>query len=175
MRGTPLAPLIVAVALVAGCTGATAVPPPTARPTVPLDRTAGVTPTPRITAKIGGCTSPAYTSRQLLDRYFSLTATGDTAAVIDCFAKRYRDQGDIQFSAERWASAGRLASLSIRYVDNVKGCDRYAAQFQFVVPDPGRPEGFYVFYSVGPEAGTMRIFDGATGLPTAENTLVSCA
>ncbi len=96
------------------------------------------------------------------------------AAVLDCFAAVYRANGDMEASAGRWANAGPLSSLSIRYVDTVNGCDRFAARYQFVTPDPFWPNGFSIFYSVGPESGVMRIFDGGTGLASPELTRVAC-
>jgi len=110
----------------------------------------------------------------MLDRYFALTTSGDVAAILDCFAMVYRDKGDMEFSATRWANAGPLRKLSIDFVDHVKGCDRFDARYEFVNPDPNFPAGARIFYSVGPEAGVMRIFDGGTGLAAAEYTLVSC-
>ncbi len=132
------------------------------------------TPAARRTPRVGGCTSAGATSRQLLDRYFSLTTSGDVAATLDCFAKAYRDIGDMGSSADRWANAGPLSRLSIRYVDTVKGCDRYATSYQFVTPDPGWPDGFSIFFSVGPESGVVRIFDRGTALASAEATRVAC-
>ena len=110
----------------------------------------------------------------MLDRYFSLTTSGDISAALDCFAKVYREKGDIEFSASRWVNAGTLSSLELRYLDTVNGCDRYGAQFQFATPDPLFPNGFSIFYSVGPESGTARIFDGGTGLAAPEYTTVFC-
>ncbi len=129
---------------------------------------------PARTPRVGGCTSAQATSRQLLDRYFALTTSGDTGAVLDCFARVYRDKGDMEFSANRWANAGPLSRLSVRYLDRVNGCDRFATQYQFVTPDPGWPGGFSIFLTVGLEAGVMRIFDGGTALAAPEYTLVAC-
>lgn len=173
--------------LVVACTPTLGVPSPspTAVPTIATALPSPLvlsTPTPAPsgtravarTPRVGGCTSATATSRQLLDRYFSLTTSGDVAAVLDCFAKVYRDIGDMEFSANRWANAGPLSSLSIRYVDTMKGCDRFATDYQFVTPDPGWPNGFTIFLSVGQESGVMRIFDGGTGLASAEATRVVC-
>ncbi len=110
----------------------------------------------------------------MLDRYFSLTTSGDVSAALDCFAKLYREKGDLEFSTTRWVSAGVLSSLKISYVDTVNGCDRYSTQFQFVNPDPLFPGGFGIFYTIGPESGVMRIFDGGTGLAAPEYTYVAC-
>jgi len=43
-----------------------------------------------------------------------------------------------------------------------------------VTPDPGWPDGFSIFYTVGPDSGAMRIFDGGTGLVAPEFATVSC-
>ena len=140
-----------------------------------MHATAAPTTGPAHTPRVGGCTSATFTSRQLLDRYFSLTTSGDVAAVLDCFAKGYGGPGaDLEFSATRWASAGKLSSLAITYLDTVKGCDRFGAQFQFANADPLFPSGFSIFYSVGPESGTMRIFDGGTGLVAPELATATC-
>ena len=155
---------ILALALSSACAPATPAPSLSAT----ASRAAARTP------RVAGCTDAQATTRQLLDRYFSLTTSRDAAAVLDCFAKVYREQGDMEFSANRWASSGPLASLSIRYLDTVNGCDRFGTQYQFVTPDPGWPKGFSIFYSVGPESGVVRIFDGGTGLAAPEITRVSC-
>jgi hypothetical protein len=161
--------------------GSVRFPPTTAPPASP---TATATPYQTVSAattaaavrtpRVGACSDARATTRQVLDRYFSFTTSGDVAAVLDCFAKVYREQRDMEFSANRWVRAGPLASLSIRYLDTVNGCDRFAAQYQFVTPDPGWPNGFSIFYSVGPESGVARIFDSGTGLAAPEITRVSC-
>jgi hypothetical protein len=153
---------------------------PTFAPTTTPTTTVAVHGTPAPTTgathvpRVGGCTSPQLTSRQMLDRYFSLTTSGDVPAALDCFAKVYRDKGDIEFSASRWVNAGAISSLKISFVDRANGCDRYSTQFQFANPDPLFPDGFSIFYTIGPEAGVMRIFDGGTGLAAPEYTYVAC-
>ncbi len=110
----------------------------------------------------------------MLDRYFSLTTSGDSAAVMDCFAKPYRDLGDIEASARMWASSGPLTRVVVKYVDTVNGCDRYATEFDFAIPDPYFPNPWTIFYTVGPENGVARIFDGGTGLAAPELVRTVC-
>ncbi len=145
----------------------TGTPPPLPSPTI----------VPAFTPRRGGCTSPGIGTRELLDRYFSLTTSGDPAAVLDCFAAAYRerhDASDMRASAISFASHGRLAHLEIAYVDTVRGCDRYAATFQFERADPLFPNGFAIFYTVGPDGGAPRIWDGGTGLAAERYMTFSC-
>jgi hypothetical protein len=140
---------------------------PTAPPPVIIPPT-GRTPRP------GGCTSAQASTRQLLERYFSLTQSNDVGAVLDCFARSYREHSDMESSAGRWANAGKVMSLKIELVDRVNGCDRYQAQWDLSPEDPFHPNPWSIFYSVGPETGVARIFDGGTGLTAPEYTTVFC-
>jgi hypothetical protein len=175
-----LAALALVLAIACGPAAAVPTSAPSATASLTPTQTVAVHGTPAPTTgathvpRVGGCTSPQFTTRQMLDRYFSLTTSGDVPAALDCFAKIYRDKGDIEFSASRWVSAGALSSLKISYVDAVNGCDRYATQFQFANPDPLFPDGFGIFYTVGPESGVMRIFDGGTGLARADLVTTVC-
>ena len=130
-------------------------------------------PTPGTTPRDGGCTSPTFTSRQLLDKYFSLAGSTEIPAVMDCFAVGYAG-GEREGAARFWTGAGPISRVEITRVDQVNGCDRYRTVFDFARPDPYFPNPWTIFYSVGPEGGTMRIFDGATALPTTALTAVIC-
>lgn len=176
---------LVLVAAAAACAPAVTAPPsPTAslspRTEAPTATRSPIAPPPTIqpatgiTPKPGGCTNAQTSTRQLLDRYFSLTTSNDVASVLDCFAKPYRDHLDMESSARRWANAGKVLNLKIDFLDRVNACDRYQASWDFAVEDPFHPNPWTIFYSVGPEAGVSRIFDAGTGLTAPEYTTVFC-
>lgn len=176
--------LAVAALALAACTWGAA---PSARPAAvvpspPVSIPAGSPPpssptaVPEFTPRAGGCTSAGIGARDMLERYFSLTSSGDPAAVLDCFARTYRERYDaaqMRGSAIQFSRQGALARLDLSYVDSVNGCDRYYAKFQFETPDPFYPNGFGIFYTVGPADGAPRIVDGGTELtPPAQVTVV---
>ena len=136
--------------------------PPTIQPPT------GVTPKP------GGCTTAQTSTRGLLDKYFSLTTSNDVGAVLDCFAKPYREHVDMESSARRWANAGTVLDLRIDFLDRVNACDRYRASWDFAIEDPFHPNPWLIFYSVGLELGAPRIFDAGTGLTAPDYTTVTC-
>lgn len=158
--------LALALAIVLGACAPQAATPATTFATIALR-------TPAFTPRVGGCTDPAYTSRQLLDKYFSLAGTTDIAAVMDCFAVGYAG-GEREGAARFWTGAGPISRTEVTLLDRVRGCDRYRTVFDFARPDPYFPNPWTIFYSVGPDNGTMRIFDGGTALPTSERTSVIC-
>lgn len=130
-------------------------------------------PSPPGTPMSGACTSPAATTRQVLERYFQLTTSGDWRMVADCWARPL----DAGFTASlmRWARSGPATGLAIAVVDQVNGCDRFSVTAELA---DGEPVAWFgrmsVFFSVGPDRGTARIFDAGTGLAAPEYTIVTC-
>ena len=100
--------------------------------------------------------------------------SNDVGAVLDCFAKVYREHVDMESSAGRWANAGKVMKLSIVLLDRANGCDRYEARWEFSPEDPFHPNPWLIYYSVGPEAGVARIFDGGTALVRPDLATAVC-
>ncbi len=177
---------LAALLVLAACASAAVPSEPTAVvPSLPVSIPTGSVPpvpsptaVPEFTPRVGACTSAGIGTRAMLERYFSLTSSGDAAAVLDCFARTYReryDGADMRGSAIAFSRQGPLARLDLAYVDTVNGCDRYRAEFQFVTPDPLYPNGFGIFYTVGREDGAPRIVDGGTMLAPPERVTIVCA
>jgi hypothetical protein len=78
-------------------------------------------------------------------------------------------------ASTRWSQSGPAQVFGIRMIDRVNGCDRFAVEAQL---DHGQSVAWIgrvtIFYSVGLDAGRMRIWDGGSGLATPEYTTIVC-
>ena len=161
--------------------------PPTPSPTVAAATaaaTASVAASPVFAAS--ECTSPTATTRQVVERYFTLSTSNNARAVTDCFAKAWRDKTATGFadSAALWSHSGPANNLIVTPVDTVNGCDRFSVTAQ--MPNNRFWTGGQVFFSVGFEAlnstqpagapppGRMRIYEAGTALLNASNTTLRC-
>jgi len=107
---------------------------------------------------------------------FRLAVSADPRAVADCYAAAYRAKSPtFDDLAARWSRAGPAQVFSVRQIDRVKGCDRFAVDAQL---DHGESVAWFgrttTFYSVGLDGGRMRIWDGGTALAAPEYTTVVC-
>lgn len=108
---------------------------------------------------------------------FRLAVSADWRVVADCYAAPYRAKYASTFEdgAARWSRAGPAQVFSVRQLDRVKGCDRFAVEAQLTNGESvawfGRTT---IFYSVGLDGGRMRIWDGGTALAAPELTTVVC-
>jgi hypothetical protein len=113
------------------------------------------------------CTNATATTRQVIERYLALSTSNDPQAVTDCFAKVRRD------GAAAWSKAGPATNVTITFGDTVNGCDRFSVNAQLSNPSSGVYQ-VPPFFSVGPEAGRMRIYETSTALTNAAATTLSC-
>lgn len=136
-------------------------PPPPPRPTLSFAATE--------------CTAATATTRQVIERYFALSTSNNTQAVTDCFAKVWRDKTGAAFteSAAQWSHSGPATGLVITFMDAVNGCDRFGVNAQMANP-PNSATRVPPFFSVGAEAGRMRIYETSTALTNASSTTLRC-
>ena len=153
--------------------------PPTPSPTVAAATaaaTASGAPSPVFAAS--ECTSATATTRQVIERYFALSTSNNAQAVTDCFAKAWRDKTATGFadSAALWSHSGPATNLVVTPVDTVNGCDRFRVSAQM------QPDSFWMrgqsggsaFFSVGAEAGRMRIYETSSALTNPSSTVLRC-
>lgn len=105
------------------------------------------------------------TGREVIERFFSLTAGGDPAALADCWGARMRATGDPSIALDAWSRAGPASDLVISTVDEVSGRQRFSvtaslANAQLVDWRP-RDRRFFV---TAVEDGSPRIVEIATAL-----------
>ncbi len=124
------------------------------------------------------CTNATVTTRQVIERYFALSASNNAEAVIDCFAKVWRDKHDTNptfaDSAALWSHAGPATNVVIRFLDTVNGCDRFGVSAQMANYGPNNAFTVAPFITIGPEAGVPRIFEGGTGLVNTQLATTTC-
>lgn len=124
----------------------------------------------------GQCSSPQASTRLVIERLFQLSTSGDARAVSDCYASpwRARDQNFADASA-RWVSAGPVMGLQIDLLDRAKGCDRFRVSADLA---NGGRVGWsgprLLFYAVGPEGATPRIFEVSTALVSSDLATTTC-
>jgi len=130
------------------------------------------------------CTNATATTRQVIERYLTLSTSNNAQAVIDCFAKVWREKNATGFNvnnftdfAAAWSKAGAVTKVTITFIDTVNGCDRFGVGAQLADPFPN-PSAFVYqvppFFTVGPETGRMRIFETGTGLVNAQVATTTC-
>jgi ABC-type transport system substrate-binding protein len=181
-----LRPLLMPVLLLVSCAAPVAVRSAPPAPTVPPATVAVTTSVPTTTAPAAPvfaaaeCTSATATTRQVIERYFALSTSNNAQAVIDCFAKVWRDKHDTNptfaDSAALWSQSGPATNVVVTPLDVVNGCDRFRATAQ-MRPDSGWMKGQtggQGLFSVGPEAGRMRIYEIGTALVNASATTLRC-
>lgn len=185
--------LTLIVVLLASCGGAATAPTsaPTVAPTTATATTVAPTATPTASAPAttaapsplfaaSECTNATATTRQVIERYFALSTSNNAQAVIDCFAKVWRDKNNVNptiaESATRWSQAGPASGLVITFIDAVNGCDRFGVSAQMATYGPAHGNAFTVtpFFTVGPEAGTPRIFEMGTALVNTQAATTTC-
>lgn len=187
---TPPRALILLVLLAASCAAPAMLgPSPTASPTVVAASAAAPASAP-LTSTVPSpvfaaseCTSPTATTRQVIERYFALSTSNDAQAVTDCFAKVWRDKSAtganataFADSAALWSHSGPATSVVITFGDAVNGCDRFRVTAQMPADSfwmKGQTGG-QGFFSVGPEAGRMRIYEIATAQVNSSSTTPRC-
>lgn len=129
------------------------------------------------------CTNATATTRQVIERYFALSTSNNAQAVTDCSAKVWRDGNATGVNATAFADSGALWSRSgpatnlvVTLLDVVNGCDRFRVTAQ-MPPDSwwmrGQTGG-QGFFSVGAEAGRMRIYQISTALANESLTTLRC-
>jgi hypothetical protein len=169
---TKLAALLVAIAL-ASCSIAST-PQPTLA-VVPSPSPAAI-PSP-VSATPDACTTTASKGEDVLAALFRLASSADARSVADCYAASYRSKYVSTFNdvAARWSQSGPAQVFNIRKIDRVQGCERFAVEAEL---DRGHTVAWIgrmtVFYSVGLDAGRMRIWDGGTALAAPEYTTIVC-
>lgn len=187
---TRLRALILSALLAASCAAPTTVTSsPTAPPTVAAATAAAtasapvttVAPSPVFAAS--ECTSATATTRQVIERYFALSTSHNAQAVTDCFAKVWRDKAGTSLpgnsfadSAALWSRSGPATNVVITFGDAVNGCDRFRVTAQMPADAfwmKGQTGG-QGFFSVGAEAGRMRIYEIGTAQLNASNTTLRC-
>ena len=118
------------------------------------------------------------TTQTVIERYFALSTSNDAQAVIDCFAKVWRDMHNVDptfaESAARWSQAGPTSGLVITFLDTVNGCDRYGVRAQMATYGTNNAFSVAPFITVGPEAGVPRIFESGTGLVNQQLATTTC-
>ena len=129
-----------------------------------------------LTPTADACTTTGSQGEDVLVALFRLASSGDGRSVADCYAAPYRTQhATFDDLAGRWSRSGPAQVFSIRKIDRVNGCDRFAVEAQL---DHGEAVAWVgrmtIFYSVGPDVGRMRIWDGGTGLAAPEYTTMVC-
>jgi hypothetical protein len=185
--------LLIALALalvLATCAAPAVAPSPTATPTVAsATATATASAAAAVTSLPAGlppifaaseCTSATATTRQVIERYLALSTSNNPQAVLDCFATVWREKNATGVNvnnfadfAAAWSKAGPVTNVTIRFVDTVNGCDRFGVGAQLANPSAVVYQ-VPPFFSVGPEAGRMRIYEESTGLPNASATTLHC-
>lgn len=175
--------LILPVLLAASCAAPATVPSsPTVPPTVAA-ATATATPVPPSTVApapvfaAAECTSATATTRQVIERYFALSTSNSTQAVTDCFAKTWRDRNaGFAEGAALWSHSGPATNVVATPIDVVNGCDRFDVKAQMPADSfwMRGQSGGRASFSVGAEAGRMRIYAMATGLADASYTTLRC-
>lgn len=129
------------------------------------------------------CTNATATTRQVIERYFALSTSDNAQAVTDCSAKVWRDGNATGVnatafadSAALWSRSGPATNLVVTLLDVVNGCDRFRVTAQ-MLPDSwwmrGQTGG-QGFFSVGAEAGRMRIYQISTALANESLTTLRC-
>lgn len=83
----------------------------------------------------------------------------------------WRDKNS-QFSdgAALWARSGPATNVAITFVDAVNGCDRFGVNAQLSNSALRVPP----FFSLGTEAGRMRIYETSTALTNSGSTTLRC-
>jgi hypothetical protein len=126
------------------------------------------------------CTSATASTRQVIERYFSLSTSNSAQAVTDCFAKAWREKNatgvNVNAFADAsalWSRAGPPTDLVITFLDAVNGCDRYFVAAKMASGFP-IGQGGSEFITIGPESGTPRIFEVTTGLVNAQSATTTC-
>ena len=123
------------------------------------------------------CTNAIATTRQVIERYLALSTSNNPQAVIDCFAKVWRDKHDTNPTfadyAAIWSKSGPVTNVTITFGDTVNGCDRFGVNAQLSNPSAGVYQA-PLFLTVGPEAGRPRIFEGGTALVNPSLATTRC-
>lgn len=184
----PVRTLVLLGLLAAACTAPAGNNPSTPSPTVAAVTAAASTTVPTAAASAtvatSECTSATATTRQVIERYFALSTSNSAQAVTDCFAKLWRDRNATGVNATAfadgavlWSRSGPATNLVVTLLDVVNGCDRFRVTAQ-MPPDSwwmrGQTGG-QGFFSVGPEAGRMRIYEIATALANESLTTLRCS
>ncbi len=124
------------------------------------------------------CTNATTTTRQVIERYLALSTSNNARAVIDCFAKVWRDKHDANptfaDSAAFWSHAGPATNVVITYLDTVNGCDRFGVNAQMATFGTNNAFTVPPFFTVGPEAGRPRIFETGTALVNTSLATTRC-
>ena len=174
--------MILAAMLAASCAPSTTAtlsqPSPTVvAPAATVMATSGAVPVPGFAA--AECTTATATTRQVIERYFALSTSNNAQPVIDCFAKVWRDKNDTNptfaESASRWSQTGPASGLVITLIDTVKGCDRFRVTAQMATYGTNNAFSVPPFFTVGPEAGRVRIFETSTGLVNQQAATTTCS
>ena len=177
--------LLVPVLLLASCAAPATVSSPPPSPTAPVATAAATTSASaaiatQVVFAASECTNATATTRQVIERYFALSTSNSAQAVTDCFAKLWRDKNNANptfaESAALWSHSGPATNVVATPVDVVNGCDRFRVTAQ-MPPDSSWMKGQTAgqgFFSVGPEAGRMRIYEIATALTNASATALRC-
>lgn len=123
------------------------------------------------------CTNATATTRQVIERYFALSTSDNAQAVTDCFANATGVNATaFADSAALWSRSGPATDLVVTLLDVVNGCDRFRVTAQ-MPPDSwwmrGQTGG-QGFFSVGAEAGRMRIYQISTALANESLTTLRC-
>jgi hypothetical protein len=120
------------------------------------------------------CTTATATTRQVIERYLALSTSNSASAVSDCFAKAWRDKtSSFADGAAVWSHSGPATGVGITLMDVVNGCDRFGVNAQMTNP-PSSAFRVPPFFSVGAEAGRMRIYETSTALTNASGTALRC-
>ena len=166
--------LLLAALLATSCAAPAAV-----TPSVPPTPTIAVAPTSSAAVATPPfaateCTTATATTRQVIERYLALSTSNSTSAVTDCFAKAWRDKtSSFAEGAAAWSHSGPATGVGITLMDVVNGCDRFGVNAQITNP-PSSAFRVPPFFSVGPEAGRMRIYETSTALTNASGTALRC-
>lgn len=177
----PLRALLAAALLLVSCTTPIVVTPPATSPTI-APATAAPTASVAATAAAASpafasseCTKATATTRQVIERYFALSTSNNALAVIDCFAKVWRDtHPTFADSAAFWSHAGPATDVVITFLDTVNGCDRFGVKAQMATFGTNNAFSVAPFITIGPEAGVPRIFETGTGLVNAQSETITC-
>ena len=185
----PISASLAVALLLASCGGAGTAP--TSSPTVAqATATATAAPSSTVTASASAaatpsspvfaaseCTTAKATTRQVVERYLALSTSDNAQAVIDCFAKVWRDKHDTNptfaESAAFGSQAGPAANVDITYLDPVNGCDRFGVKATMATY-ANSPFSVPRFFTVGPEAGAPRIFETGTALVNTQSATTTC-
>ncbi len=118
--------------------------------------------------KTGACSTPGQSQEAVVRRLFALAASGDGAAVLDCYALEYIGENGTAFAAP-WSRSGPLSELKVSPLDELAGRMRVGAIFTF----EREPTLFFgphklLFYTVGWDEDRWRIFETATAVVRAD-------